>query len=202
MTSVGLVVARYNESLTWLNELYEQNSAVKIYVYNKGNTDIEQVYAPIEQHDRLNVGNEAETYLWHMLRMAHRLNAENDAVTLFVQGNPYDHVHKEHLYRIIHQPDTVKDFEWLAYHILDCKVKNECHHRGLPITEFYHELLQHDIPQDFLFGVGGMFAARDTLILNAGVDRLTRARDLVIGTYKDDEPWCILERIWDKVLTT
>jgi len=202
MVSVGLVVARYNEDISWLNEVYAQNNALKIYVYNKGNTSVDGVYVPVEMHDRLNIGNEAETYLWHMLRMNHRLDTDNDAVTLFVQGNPYDHVRKEHLYRIIRQPHTVESFEWLAYHILDCKVANDCHHRGLLISSFYKELLHHEIAQDFTFGVGGMFAARDHIILAAGTDRLTQAREMVIGTYKDDEPWCILERIWDKVLTT
>lgn len=199
MSNVGLVIARYDEDLAWVNEAQEQNPDLNVYIYNKTSVPFTTMrhahhYNYIEDEG----GNEAATYLLHMLRM---FDSEfGDRLTLFVQGRPYDHVHKEQLYRIIRYPEQVKHFEWLAYHKLDCKIENECHHRGLPIAEFYHDLMVQDIKSGFHFGVGGMFAVDREIIYNAGYEHLLRARELILTTYRNNEPWCILERVWDQVL--
>ncbi len=200
MSDVGLVVARYNEDLTWINDAQQQNPAMNVYIYNKSNTPVEGVYGPYMYQWLPNQGNEAETYLYHMIQIALRKGSDYDGVTLFVQGRPYDHVFQEHLYRLIRNPELVRDFEWLAYHKLDCKVSNQCHHGGLPIAPFYKDLMGKDIEDYFHFGVGGMFAVDRDIIWNVGLERLERARELVLTTYRSNEPWCILERTWDQVL--
>ena len=74
--SIGLVVARYNDDLEWLNDFQDKN----LYVYNKGNDTVNNsVKLP-------NIGREAHTYLTHIIN-----NYDNlDDVTIFTQGNP-DH---------------------------------------------------------------------------------------------------------------
>ncbi len=196
MTSVGLVVARYNEDLSWINEAQAQNAELNVYIYNKHPSPIEHVVGPYHYEYRPNVGNEAETYLYHIIRTY----GWSDDVLLFVQGRPYDHVYKEQLYSIIRDPEQVHDFTWLAYHKLNCNIEDECHHHALPIAPFYRDLMGRDIRSGFEFGVGGQFAVTYAAIVDTDINRYKRARDLVLGEYRTNEPWCILERTWDKVI--
>lgn len=191
--TIGLVVARYTEDVSWINEI--QTTDMNVYIYNKSYTPVDGVFGPYRYEWRENIGNEAETYLWHMIYNYDHL----DNVTLFVQGRPYDHVRKDQLQYVIN--NGITSFEWLAYHMLDCKVANECHHRGLPISEFYTDIFERSIAPTFNFGVGGQFAATRELIRSQDIARYTFIRDMVLTKYRNHEPWCILERIWDQVLT-
>ncbi len=196
MNSVDLVVARYNEDTSWLNSVKSLNPDLRIFVYNKGAA---LAANDTWHYDELeNVGNEAETYLWHMIYGLY-LN-DLARLTLFVQGRPFDHVHEHDLHHTIKHPEVVTDFKWLAFHHLDCKLENQCHHGGLPIAPFYKDLMGTDLRTNFHFGVGGQFAVSREIIEKAGLEHLQNARELVINQYKDNEPWCILERTWDQVL--
>jgi uncharacterized protein DUF3431 len=204
--NIGLVVARYQEDLSWINELQEINSDLNVYIYNKHPSPIHHVKGPYRYEYRGGIGgNEAETYLYHIERQSdgedswYKAIDTLDDVTLFVQGNPFDHVRKQQLIDIISGAIQVKDFTWLAYHILDCKVANDCHHRDLPISEFYTDLLGGSIAGDFNFGVGGQFAVSKNLILSNNPSRYIQARELILGKFLFNEPWCILERLWDQV---
>jgi hypothetical protein len=197
MASVGLVVARYNEDFDWIYDAQAQNPEMNIYVYNKGEA-MQNLRPGIFWIKRRAGGNEAETYLTHMIDSL--MFDSLDDVTLFVQARPYDHVRQDHLYRIIRNPETVQSFEWLAFHHLDCRVANECHHGGLPISRFYQEVMGKQISDLFHFGVGGMFAIRKEHIIAVGIDHLRKLREMILTDYKDDMPWCILERTWDQVL--
>lgn len=74
--SIGLVVARYNEDLSWLEKFQDKN----VYIYNKGNDEIQDsIKLP-------NIGREAHTYLTHIINNYDKL----DDITIFSQGNP-DH---------------------------------------------------------------------------------------------------------------
>lgn len=72
-----IVVARYNEDISWLNEI-----DLKKIIYNKGNDHIENsIKLP-------NIGRETQTYFYHIVN-----NYDNLADwTFFIQGNPFDHV--------------------------------------------------------------------------------------------------------------
>jgi len=75
----GLVVARYNENLDWINNL---NKDINIFIYNKG----EKINS-IENTSLPNIGREAHTYLTHIVN-----NYDNlDDILIFSQGNP-DHI--------------------------------------------------------------------------------------------------------------
>lgn len=199
--TVGLVVARYNEDLAWVNAAAEQNPNLNVYIYNKTDVPFTAINHAHEYHRIADEGgNEAATYLLHMINLWQRPTFLWDAVTLFVQGRPYDHVREEHLHRIIRYPDQVNYFEWLAYHMLDCPIERECHHGGLPIAPFYKDLMGRDIKSGFHFGVGGQFAVASDVILNAGLQHLQKARSLILNEYRNNEPWCILERTWNQVL--
>jgi hypothetical protein len=73
-----LVIARYNEDISWLKNVKNK----KITVYNKGidNINIKSIKLP-------NVGRESHTYLTHIIN-----NYDNLAdTTIFCQGDPFFH---------------------------------------------------------------------------------------------------------------
>ena len=75
----GLVVARYNENLDWINFI---NKDINVYIYNKG----EEVNNP-NLASLPNIGREAHTYLTHIVNNYNNL----DDILIFSQGNP-DHI--------------------------------------------------------------------------------------------------------------
>ena len=75
---VNFVVAKYNENIEWTKKLNH-----KVTIYDKSDT-------PIEGSIKLkNVGREGETFLYHIVNNYDKL----DDVTVFLQGNPFEHVH-------------------------------------------------------------------------------------------------------------
>ena len=74
---VNFVVAKYNENVEWTKKLTH-----KVTIYDKSDT-------PIESSIKLkNVGREGETFLYHIINNYHNL----DDVTVFLQGDPFDHL--------------------------------------------------------------------------------------------------------------
>ena len=74
---VCVVVAKYKEDVSWT-----QNIKHKVIIYDKSD---ELIPGSIQLY---NVGREAETFLYHIVNNYHNL----DDVTVFLQGNPFDHV--------------------------------------------------------------------------------------------------------------
>jgi hypothetical protein len=77
MSKIGVVIARYNENIDWVQSIKH-----KICIYNKGTDNVTLKYFPLQ-----NVGREAHTYLHHIVTNYDHL----DDHTVFLQGNPTDH---------------------------------------------------------------------------------------------------------------
>lgn len=75
MVWIEFVVAKYNEDVAWIKNL--DTTKFRITVYDKS-----------ANGNLPNFGREAHTYLHHIIK---RYNNLAD-VTVFVQGNPFDHV--------------------------------------------------------------------------------------------------------------
>lgn len=74
---VNIVVAKYNENVEWTKKINH-----KITIYDKSEN-------PINGSIKLkNVGREGETFLYHIVNNYHNL----DDVTVFLQGNPFEHL--------------------------------------------------------------------------------------------------------------
>ena len=74
---VNIVVAKYNENVDWTKKLNH-----KVTIYDKSDN-------PIQGSIKLkNVGREGETFLYHIVNNYNNL----DDVTVFLQGNPFDHL--------------------------------------------------------------------------------------------------------------
>jgi hypothetical protein len=78
---VKIVVAKYNENLDWIKKVTHN-----VTIYDKSENPIE-----VEGKEVLplkNVGREGETFLYHIVH-----NYDNlDDVTIFLQGNPFEHL--------------------------------------------------------------------------------------------------------------
>ena len=81
--SIELIVARYNEDVTWLNEV---DTAIGITIYNKGN-DLHNIPDRAIVKELPNIGRESHTYATHC---AARYDSLAD-ITVFTQGNPFTH---------------------------------------------------------------------------------------------------------------
>ena len=79
LLSRELVISRYNEDLNWTKYIDCFNT---IKIYNKGN-DIEYPYLQLE-----NINREAHTWFYHIVTNYYNLAD----ITVFSQGNPFDHM--------------------------------------------------------------------------------------------------------------
>jgi hypothetical protein len=91
---MDIVVAKYNEDVSWINKLSNHN----VTVYNKDKNDLRW------ELNLTNYGKDAETHLYHIVKNYDNL-AEH---TAFLQGNPLEHCH-DYIERI-NNFDTTKDF--------------------------------------------------------------------------------------------
>ena len=87
--SVRVVVAKYTEDVSWTSGLKH-----KVTIYDKSNSPIDGSI-PLK-----NVGREAETFLRHIVNNYNNL----DDVTVFVQGNPFEHMQRLVGWRLITLP--------------------------------------------------------------------------------------------------
>jgi hypothetical protein len=121
-----IVVARYNESINWVDWLTpEQRTRVK--VYNKGPDDLS--YPVTEKLP--NIGREGHTYLWYIIQNYDRL----PDYVIFIQADPFDHFNFE--------PKDMSDVvrEWIR------EVKWNGITKGVTSHEY-----EHDISRDSRFG--------------------------------------------------
>ena len=84
--SVEIVVARYDEDISWL-DCYLEYEHVSITVYNKGR-EMNNINSKITVKKLDNIGREANTYLSHIVSNYNHLKV----VTIFIQGRIDDHI--------------------------------------------------------------------------------------------------------------
>ena len=125
-----LVVARYNESLHWLDEVPDD---WEVFVYNKGEPLCADDLSGATVVERPNVGREAETFAYH------NATVPPDGYTAFLQGNPFEHWPDPigHIDRIVERGDCVG---WLGYHY--DTAWNEAPHtlKSLDFRTVWHDL--------------------------------------------------------------
>jgi hypothetical protein len=142
-----IVVARYNENVSWTN-LFSN-----VVIYNKG----EQPLTNYNNVKKLNnVGREGHTYFTHIYE-----NYDNlDDYTAFVQGYPFDHSNSLIQQLIKLQIDCDQDFVYLSDKIRKCSLYYCVEHPGLPLQQVYNHLFPES-PQpslfEFTFGAGAQF---------------------------------------------
>lgn len=175
MKNLDIVVAKYREDVSWIQNIKNAN----ITVYDKsGDSDAKN---PLP-----NVGREAHTYLHHIIK-----NYDNMAdVTLFVQGNPFEHC-VDFLRRVRKLPPDefhpisdaliVDDWEGYPNHAPRLNMK--------PVAD----LVGDEKPNYFLVHAAAMFSVPKRLIHNKPLDFWKK---LYKYTIEEEKAAWELERIW------
>lgn len=150
-TSVHFVIARFNEDISWTNDIPANN---RVIVYNKGHSSNENGTKDLLLE---NVGREAHTYVYHIVH-----NYDNLAdYTVFLQGNPFAHM-------------CIVGREQLAGALADYKYtktepffNSNKHHEytGLVKTAF-NSLYGYTLESEVYFTDGAQWIAKKSDILN------------------------------------
>jgi Protein of unknown function (DUF3431) len=122
--SIDLVIARYNETLEWLDESpFTDHTFRRVIVYNKGITQVDPHPKITDVIDLENVGRESHTYLHHVIQ-----NYDSLAdMTIFLPGSLISDKHKK----------LIRIRELFDAH------PNDVEHT------FYNDLIATDIYQDY-----------------------------------------------------
>ncbi|MEM9444014.1 MAG: DUF3431 domain-containing protein [Verrucomicrobiota bacterium] len=193
-----LVVARYQEDLSWLRKVPKR---IKPIIYNKSehSEDFE-----FPSQERLpNVGNEAHTYLHHITQRREYLAD----FTIFSQGHPFDHVSDFH--SILREIATCKTFtngfRWLGFIIDTDDAKGRLLFQNwsknlkrelLDLDLFYEELFNRKSPKYFRFFPGAHFGVRREQILSKPHEFYEKALEMAFSF--PHAAHCF-ERLWDQV---
>lgn len=186
---IQLVVARYLEDLSWLNNIPPQITA--------------RVYDKSPSGNLPNVGREAHTYLHHIVENYDAL----PGLTIFAQGKPFDHAFDFHkTLRALAATPHVDEFRWLG-HIIDTDDENGARlfatwskNKGderLDMNGFHRALFGTDGPPTYTFVLGAQFIATRDLIRSRPLGFWQNALQVSIDF--PDAAHCY-ERSWDRVL--
>ena len=186
--TIEIVVARYLEDLSWLNNIPRQIPA--------------RIYDKSPSGDMPNVGREAHTYLHHICE---NYDALPDLI-VFAQGKPFDHAFDFHktLRALVATPDETS-FRWLG-HIIDTDDANGARlfatwsknngNERLNMNGFHRALFDADGPEKYTFVLGAQFIASRALIRSRSRNFWRNALQISIDF--PDAAHCY-ERSWDRV---
>jgi hypothetical protein len=172
---VQLVVARYRESLAWLQPF----QSFPTIIYDKGELAAEN-HLP-------NVGRESHTYLHHIIANYDRL-AE---ITVFLQGNPLSHV--PDLPNKLWSLEREVGYRDLSDEILVEDKHGHPVHPGLRMDEMHRGLFGTPGPDHYLCHPSACFAVSRERIRQHPLSFYQRAQALVLR--RAFGPWEI-ERLW------
>lgn len=183
-----LVVARYNEDVSWVNLI-----PANVFIVNKAQIG--------------NTGREASSYLWFIATHYHALQGDY----LFCQGDPLAHCPDfiERVNELAKMEDVRCKMDHNFGPRLTCDWDGAPHHPGLDIemifdlicAEAYRDL---DVPKKIEFTPGAQFL-RSAQEIRAVWDALGRAGRMPfvelerIANTQPQAPW-VFERLWDYLI--
>lgn len=173
-----IVVARYKEDTSWLNQLRIASPDINTFVINKHFSD-----DPYTGTVLPNIGRESHSYLWYIINHYVCL----DDFTCFVQGSPFFHC--PNAIDVISKFDGSADF--YPFGTVFHTVKDACpHHSDLVISKF-DDLIKS--PAEWSFNGGAQFIVSRDRILRYSKEFYQQLFDLHFTN--EQTPWC-LERLW------
>lgn len=192
---VELVVARYQEDVSWVTNLLDTCDVV---IYTKGQVPFFETGTGNPKNIRIpNIGREAHTYLYHIYNNLNRLYD----YTLFAQGDPFHHISNfvERVESFISATDSLDSQLAEQKHIVYfrnmfvCDATGHPHHRGLDVGKVFEEVFGKDGPETYNFNPGAIMAVPRKLIQSKD---LAFYENLLNYSISDPTaPW-VLERLW------
>jgi hypothetical protein len=189
MKKYDLVVARYNEDISWLSKELDLNN-YNLIIYNKGEQNIDFPSIQCE-----NVGGDAETYIRYIVEHYENL----PEFMIFIQGYPFDH-DAELLDKIRNHSD--EPFVPLSDHIcvetidgwyeyLMKRRPAEC--PVYLLKEAAYALLGNETPYIVTFAAGQQFIVAKEIVLRRSKEFYQK----ILNRFQFDFilPWDI-ERLW------
>lgn len=180
MKNIELVVARYNEDISWVDDF-----EVPYKIYNKGELNIKYPYTILK-----NIGRESNTYINHIVLNYYNLYE----YTVFLQGFPFHHS-KDTKDRIL---NNSKKFEFLdsAVMLNDLNDTPVEHRRSLYIVLGKIGMigyLLNFIKPSYYYGHGAQYIVHKDLILNKSLNFWKKL--LEVTETESYSPW-VLERLF------
>lgn len=202
--SKGLVVARYKESIKWLNDISDIFDS--IYLYNKGgDTEIDclnelndDCRKKIEYKELENVGREGHTYLWHILNRRDKLEDK----LIFTQAEPFDHLIKKQMAtldffkdRVVNYMNSKLDFEGFGgkHYIWYVGLGGK---RNDILKQLHTDLFENEFIENYKFNNGGIFGVTKDTILNRTSLFYQHIMDTRMSTHINPHEGFVLERLW------
>jgi Protein of unknown function (DUF3431) len=189
-----IVVARYNENISWLDEFKDICK-----IYNKGNDFIPYQCIQLE-----NIGREGDTYLKHII-----LNYPKfPKYTLFTQGRINDHVKSELAFKtnirdIIDGNRIPNSYEGLSNVSVnngwnDIRGYNDSAHSGLPIKAWWDKFFT-DPPENDTFkcNYSGIFLVPNKSITFHSIEFYKELNNYLLET--EPTGGYVLERLWTTI---
>ena len=164
-----LIVAKFKENLAWLS-----NIDIPSVIYDKS-------------QDIPNVGYEAHTYLYHIVNHWNELAD----ISIFTQGNPYDHC-IDFNQKILNIPDDVKFINIHNGGTFHSDYVGRPHHTSLDLSKLWHVLSPLPLPKRMTFHAGAVFVVALERIRLYPFESYQTLLGMIIT--KDDA--CAMERLW------
>ncbi len=182
-----IVVARYKENIDWVEQI---DKNIVVSVYDKGGE-------PKQYYNNLilpNIGNEAHTYLWHIVRV---YNGGLADITYFLQGR-YDDHSPDALNFICNDPMEVPFKTMCAWADATADHWGNPHHNGLPVGDYYRRIFNEELDHIIVFGAGSQFAVRKEAILSKPLEFWQKL--LIMSEDTHTFPY-VAERLWKYFFT-
>ena len=185
----GLVVAKYNEDISWLSMV---PAAMKIYIYDKSGGPKPELGREFYYERLENEGRDAHTFSYHMAKFYDRL----DDYTVFAQGWPFDHVGRKKFARMLTTCES--DYSFVGHTIFSVVGNGMPECGNLPLTALARELLGIEV-FTFSFVWGMQIVLSRSRIRTHPQSLYVTLCSKSIELYKDPTTLPIMERVWGAV---
>ena len=195
------VVSRYKENIQWVPKLVSVFPGSKCTIYNKGNNDIKSTnfYDVVRLK---NVGRESHTYLHHIIQEYDNLD---DEVTVFLQGDPYDHCRgMTGLFDLIHccvmKIIEGSLFENVGTQIIEIANGVPTFHMSIKneLAQTSIDLFGTGLPHKFRFSAGALFMTCRICISKRPIVFYENALKMLDSSINPIRGFCF-ERLWSLI---
>jgi len=172
MGTYTLVIAKYNESVDWVNKMNKDN----VIIYNKGTSCNQSVIS------KKNIGREVESFMYHIVNNYYTL----PDYLVFVQGHPFDHFDTEYIDEdnfqskldalIESKPTDVQHLFRKIY------VEDHYHYPSMKTPEYYSLFFDSPVPPKSIFASGCQYIVPKENILSRPIQFYMKVHAMTLNT--------------------